>query len=103
MQPIGLAFKRPRWHASAAQPGGELMLVHRCLTCGHISCNRIAGDDNPYLLVTLLDEPAQLDSTVMNTLDDMRVQLLTCADRQAVMIGLFGVNYRQYFDAMHQD
>jgi len=99
MQPLGLAFKHLRWHAYGAQPGGELMLVHRCLSCGHISCNRIAGDDNPYLLVTLLDEKVQFDSTVMNTLDDMRIQLLTCADRQAVMLCLFGVQYRQYDDA----
>jgi len=99
MQPIGLAFKHLRWHAYGAQPGGEIMLVHRCLTCGHISYNRIAGDDNPYLLATLLDEPARLDAVLRHALEEKGIQLLTRADRQAVMLCLFGVHYRQYDDA----
>jgi len=36
MKPIGLTTKRD----------GEIMIVHQCETCGKISNNRIAGDDN---------------------------------------------------------
>lgn len=45
MEPIGLSFKSD----------GELMIVHRCLSCGKISKNRIAGDDNTYSITKLID------------------------------------------------
>jgi len=51
MRPVGLTFKHvhkkyaPESQAGGA-PRGELMLVHHCTTCGAISLNRIAADDN---------------------------------------------------------
>ena len=36
---------------------GEWALVHRCRTCGHLSSNRIAGDDNAALLLSLAVRP----------------------------------------------
>jgi ribosome biogenesis GTPase len=36
---------------------GEWALVHRCRTCGHLGSNRIAGDDNETLLLSLAVRP----------------------------------------------
>jgi ribosome biogenesis GTPase len=36
---------------------GEWALVHRCRTCGKLSSNRIAGDDNEALLLSLAVKP----------------------------------------------
>ncbi|MFF4407840.1 RNHCP domain-containing protein [Streptomyces sp. NPDC001404] len=41
------------------RPDGEWMIVHQCLTCGELSANRIAGDDNPLALVRLALKPLQ--------------------------------------------
>lgn len=43
--------------AITARPDGEWMLVHRCTSCQTIHANRIAGDDNPLLLVHLAVKP----------------------------------------------
>ena len=64
MKPIGLTFKKD----------GELMIVHKCLNCGKISRNRIAGDDNPYAIVPLSNEE----------------------DKQAVLTILYGYDYQKY-------
>ena len=36
---------------------GEWALVHRCRTCGTLRSNRIAGDDNEALLLSLAVRP----------------------------------------------
>lgn len=36
---------------------GEWLLIHHCLTCGALSANRIAGDDNALPLVRLAVRP----------------------------------------------
>jgi len=36
---------------------GEWVLIHRCHGCGVLHSNRIAGDDNPLLLVRLAVRP----------------------------------------------
>lgn len=43
----------------SARPDGEWMLIHQCLSCGELSANRIAGDDNPLALVRLALRPLQ--------------------------------------------
>ena len=35
------------------QPRGEWALVHRCQGCGALNSNRIAGDDNAFVLMSL--------------------------------------------------
>ncbi len=44
MAPIAL------WQKS----NGELMVIHRCNTCGMIKTNRAAGDDDPSALLSLI-------------------------------------------------
>lgn len=43
MKPVATQTKRT----------GEYSLIHRCLTCGKISINRVAGDDNWDLICEL--------------------------------------------------
>jgi len=74
MKPLGLTRRSD----------GELMVVHRCLNCGKISYNRIAGDDNTYALLTLLsDKPDQITQG--------HPGLLTKEDTLAVQSALFGM------------
>lgn len=47
MEPIGVWVKHKN----------EWSLIHRCVKCGHIRTNRIAGDDNPELLMELAGRP----------------------------------------------
>ena len=74
MKPIGLTLKDIR---------GELMVVHLCLNCGKLSINRIAGDDNPHSLLSLLElrEGAK------------GIKLLVLEDKDQVLTALFGYNY----------
>jgi hypothetical protein len=83
MQPIGLTFKDRKYNPFTQKTSGELMIVHLCLECGKISYNRIAGDDNVYSVLSLLDNP--------NSRKD--ITTLTLKDREQVLIGLFGYNY----------
>ncbi|MGW5775949.1 RNHCP domain-containing protein [Streptomyces sp. NPDC003863] len=36
---------------------GEWLIIHQCASCGELSANRIAGDDNPLALVRLALRP----------------------------------------------
>jgi len=47
MEPIAIATRKD----------GEWALVHRCTKCGYIRTNRIAGDDNELLLVSMAMRP----------------------------------------------
>jgi len=73
MKPIGLTTKSK----------GELAIVHECLKCGRLSPNRIAGDDNPYTILSLLDQPIR----------NRRIPILTLEDREQVLTALFGYNH----------
>lgn len=77
MKPVGLSCK----------PNGELMIVHQCLNCGKISPNRIAGDDNPQVIVSLL-----------NNLDrpNIATRLLSEEDKEMVLTILYGCDYQKF-------
>ena len=47
MEPIAVCVRRD----------DEWSLVHRCTGCGHVRVNRIAGDDNPLLLMQVAVRP----------------------------------------------
>ncbi len=42
--------------AAAVRQGGELVIVHRCLRCGTLRLNRVAGDDDFSRLMALAAE-----------------------------------------------
>lgn len=69
MKPVGLTFKQD----------DELMVIHKCLCCGKISNNRIAGDDNTYSITNLIST------------------LSSKEDKEKVLICLYGYNYEKYF------
>jgi hypothetical protein len=39
---------------------GEWVLIHRCTGCDELRANRIAGDDNPLVLVRIAIKPLAL-------------------------------------------
>ncbi|MFD8206147.1 RNHCP domain-containing protein [Streptomyces sp. NPDC059695] len=41
----------------SVRPDGEWMIIHQCVSCGELSVNRVAGDDNPLALVRLALRP----------------------------------------------
>ncbi len=45
------------------RPDGEWMIIHQCQSCGELSANRIAGDDNALALVRLALKPLR-DSSI---------------------------------------
>ena len=47
MEPIGVSVR----------DDGEWALVHRCTSCATVHVNRIAGDDNPLMLMRLAVRP----------------------------------------------
>lgn len=47
MEPIGIWVRKD----------GEWAIIHRCQTCGRLSSNRSAGDDNPLKLLELAVRP----------------------------------------------
>jgi len=47
MEPIGVWVRK----------NGEWAIIHHCRTCGELSANRIAADDNPTLLMSLAVKP----------------------------------------------
>jgi|WetSurMetagenome_2_1015567.scaffolds.fasta_scaffold00353_16 hypothetical protein len=83
MKPIGLILKNVELNVFTGRTSGELMLIHQCLSCGKISPNRIAGDDNPYEVVSLLKNVSQ-------TIKFSNMKLLTSEDKSDVLRILFG-------------
>ncbi|CAL9526762.1 hypothetical protein SUDANB176_03966 [Streptomyces sp. enrichment culture] len=41
----------------SARPDGEWLIIHQCRSCGELSANRTAGDDNALALVRLVLKP----------------------------------------------
>ena len=96
MEPIGLKFKNPKQNPYTGKVSGELMIVHRCLGCGVFSTNRIAGDDNCFQILNLLQRAAKPDI-------DKRAKslygLLTTRNKEEVATMLFGHNYKNFLNA----
>ncbi|MGW1818665.1 RNHCP domain-containing protein [Streptomyces sp. NPDC002125] len=52
----------------SVRPDGEWMIIHQCQSCGELSANRIAGDDNALTLVRLALKPLRDTSIARRTL-----------------------------------
>ncbi|MEU8265382.1 RNHCP domain-containing protein [Micromonospora sp. NPDC048999] len=52
----------------SARPDGEWMIIHQFLSCGELSANRIAGDDNPLALLCLALKPLRDNRMAHRTL-----------------------------------
>jgi hypothetical protein len=72
------------------------MIVHLCLNCGKISTNRIAGDDNAYVVTCLLEESNNLCGEIVDRLPKLGIRLLTQEDKKEVLTALYGYDYLKY-------
>lgn len=54
--------------AISTQRDGEWSLIHRCQKCGNIKANRIAGDDDSILLLSLAVRPLTVLPFPLDTL-----------------------------------
>jgi len=96
MQPIGLTLKNIRVNPYTQKPSGEIMLVHYCLACGRISCNRVAGDDNAYAIICLLKESRPVDELAAIKLEELNIGLLTPDNEDLVARALLGNQYQSF-------
>lgn len=96
MQPIALAFKDYEVNPFTNRGNGELMIVHQCVNCGKISPNRIAGDDNEYQILSILESLLSLDENILNKIKYFGIDVITSEKKEAVLISLFGINYKEH-------
>lgn len=61
MDPIGVWVRKD----------GEWAVIHRCRSCGHLSSNRIAADDNPLKLMSIAIKPLALPPFPLESVEDM--------------------------------
>lgn len=94
MQPIALAFKNYKVNLFTGKGNGEVMIIHQCLNCGKISPNRIAGDDNEYQVISILNESINLNQNMANLLKNLRLEPITALNKEEALISLFGINYQ---------
>lgn len=90
MKPIGLTFKHEGFDKYGKEKAGELMLVHLCSSCGKISINRIAGDDNPQNILVVFEHSLDLSESDKKTLAEKGIDLLDKQDCEELKIQLFG-------------
>lgn len=86
MKPVGLTLKKD----------GELMIVHLCLNCGKISCNRIAGDDNSYSIVQLMNAPIKPDTDLIAKLCNSNINLISQEEKPLALTAIFGYDYESH-------
>lgn len=86
MKPIGLKYKNEKENPFTGRVTGEIMIVHKCTNCSHLSCNRVAGDDDPCEIIKLLGIESNKEK--LNN-----IRLLTSRNKKEVLISLFGYNY----------
>lgn len=90
MKPVGLAFKNYEFNPFTQRGSGELMIIHICLACSKVSPNRIAGDDNEYQILSLLETSKSLDTTLVEKLKSFGIDILTDKDKEDILSSLFG-------------
>lgn len=90
MKPIGLTFKHSAVNPFTGRSNGDLMVIHMCTNCGKISCNRISGDDNEYVILSVFDESIFLDEAMSSRLKRNGISILTKDDKDDVKVALFG-------------
>lgn len=92
MEPIGLTFKHEGWDKYGKLKQGELMLIHKCLKCGKISINRIAGDDDNQAILKVFENSKSLALEDVQKLAQLGIRILTEQDRKEIEKQLFGLN-----------
>ena len=90
MRPMGLVLKNG---------DGELMVVHKCMVCGHVSKNRVAGDDKPEVLLKLFEESMKLTAEDLLAMDSVGMKLLGEDNKREVITQLYGKPYAEKYFA----
>jgi len=64
MKPIGITQKQLKKNkypkANNKNNQAELKIIHQCLSCNQMSTNRIAGDDNPKIILQLTQKSSKM-------------------------------------------
>lgn len=66
MKPIGLTFKKEGKDKYGKEKQGEIMLIHFCPRDKKISLNRIAGDDDPEMILKIFQESQDQNPEIKN-------------------------------------
>lgn len=96
MKPIGLTLKNIKTNPYTRRTSGEPMLVHLCLGCGKISCNRIAGDDNSYSITQLLELTTEISTNLDSRLRGQNIHLVSQKEKKLIYIAIYGYDYMKY-------
>ena len=96
MEPVGLTFKHEGWDKWGKQKQGEIMIVYQCQRCGKISINRVAGDDNPQAILSLIQRAKKNSPKLVNKLKSQNIILLDESDRAEVYTQLFGRDAKRF-------
>ncbi len=98
MEPIGLTFKHEGYDKYGKLKRGEIMMVHRCASCGDISINRAAADDSESSILQIFESSknASIDEETLGRLnkDDIKI-LSTHDDEKEIKMQLFGEKKEQ--------
>jgi len=84
MRPVGLTFKQS--HKKYAGQS-ELMLVHECESCGKISINRLARDDDVSELRFLQEQSTEIDPAIQQKLREQDIHLLNEEQADLPLLG----------------
>ncbi len=92
MEPVGLTFKQEGFDKYGRPRQGELMVIHHCTNqeCGKISINRIAGDDNPAVILKVFEASQTMDRGLRDDIINAGIKLLTKSDEEEIRTQLFG-------------
>jgi hypothetical protein len=89
MRPVGLTLKRVcNKYASVAV--GELMLVHQCVECDHVSINRIAADDIAEAIMEVYESSLVESACLRQRIKQSGIDLLGDGSFDSVYRQLFG-------------
>jgi DNA-directed RNA polymerase subunit RPC12/RpoP len=90
MRPIGLTFKQERLDKFGKFVQGEIMIIHSILIDGTIVINRIAGDDDPNVILKIFESSKYLRQKTKDRLLEMNIRPLDEKDRTEINRQLFG-------------
>ena len=96
MEPIGLTFKNEGKDKYGELRQGELMLIHKCVICGKISINRIAGDDDSKEILKVFKLSQKVDSETIKQLGQKGIKLLSGKDKREIYVQLFGKDFKNF-------
>jgi hypothetical protein len=87
MDAVALTMKREKENRYAEPNAlrGELMLVHECAGCGFHRINRIAADDNDYMILKVFEASLRMMEEKRMALVERGITVLEGADRAFVM------------------